>query len=590
MTKSDWKKCKLGDVCSSSNTGLDAIRRAPIVEENTGLKCLRIQDISQHKDFCLWGNTRVSDIDKEKFLIQKDDIFVARTGATVGCNYIVMQNFPAVFNNGLIRLKIKKDIEPLYVFYNLQGSFFRDYIRGIAFGTVAQPNIKIRDLLNFTLNLPPLEEQKRIAQILGVLDDKIELLQKQNKTLEDMAKAIFKSWFVDFDVVHAKAALTSSSNDLSPLRGKCPEGAKGGQNQEHSSCALVPTHQLYTKHVKNLVRGMRQNLTPQEVKLWQHVRKEQLGVKFRRQFPIDSKYIADFACVEKKLIIELDGSQHAEKQQDQERTLYLEDNGFTVLRFWNNEIDHNLTGCLEEIRKFLNQPPLPACGVLSPQGGQIKTKADIMREYHLTDELYDLFPSGFEPSALGPIPSGWQVKPLSKIATFLNGLALQKYPARAEEDFLPVIKIAELRNGISSSTDKANTDLPAEYIVLNGDILFSWSGSLMVKIWSGGKGALNQHLFKVFSNDYPKWFYYLWVNHYLPMFQEIAADKATTMGHIQRKHLDQAMVVAPTDLKPFTQYFDTFIDKQILNNKQIQTLTELRDALLPRLISGKIRV
>lgn len=426
MQKSDWKKCKLGDVCSSSNTGLDAIRRAPIVEEDTGLKCLRIQDISQHKDFCLWGNTRVSDIDKEKFLIQKDDIFVARTGATVGCNYIVMQNFPAVFNNGLIRLKIKKDIEPLYVFYNLQGAFFRDYIRGIAFGTVAQPNIKIRDLLNFTLNLPPLEEQKRIAQILGSLDDKIELLQKQNKTLEDMAKAIFKSWFVDFDVVHAK------------------------------------------------------------------------------------------------------------------------------------------------------QKGLP--------------KADIMREYHLTDELYDLFPSGFEPSALGPIPHGWQVKPLSKIATFLNGLALQKYPARAEEDFLPIIKIAELRNGISSSTDKANTDLPAEYIVLNGDILFSWSGSLMVKIWSGGKGALNQHLFKVFSNDYPKWFYYLWVNHYLPMFQEIAADKATTMGHIQRKHLDQAMVVAPTDLKPFTQYFDALIDKQILNNKQIQTLTELRDTLLPPLISGKIRV
>ena len=328
-------------------------------------------------------------------------------------------------SNDVIVFRANEHVDNRYLYYILTDDRFFAYVMTGAKGT-KMPRGDKKQMLQYLVHLPPLEEQKRIAGILGALDDKIELLQKQNKTLEDMAKAIFKSWFVDFDVVHAK------------------------------------------------------------------------------------------------------------------------------------------------------QKDLP--------------KADIMREYHLTDELYDLFPSGFEPSALGPIPHGWQVKPLSKIATFLNGLALQKYPARAEEDFLPVIKIAELRNGISSSTDKANTDLPAEYIVLNGDILFSWSGSLMVKIWSGGKGALNQHLFKVFSNDYPKWFYYLWVNHYLPMFQEIAADKATTMGHIQRKHLDQAMVVAPTDLKPFTQYFDALIDKQILNNKQIQTLTELRDTLLPPLISGKIRV
>lgn len=330
---------------------------------------------------------------------------------------------PMAFNQSCYGITAKEQTTNDFLYYLLK-NVVKD-LQAKGHGSVF--NTITRDTFDtITVNLPPLGEQKRIAQILGALDDKIELLQKQNKTLEDMAKALFKSWFVDFDVVHAK------------------------------------------------------------------------------------------------------------------------------------------------------QKGLP--------------KADIMREYHLTDELYDLFPSSFEPSALGPIPSGWQVKTLSKIATFLNGLALQKYPARAEEDFLPVIKIAELRNGISSSTDKANTDLPAEYIVHNGDILFSWSGSLMVKIWSGGKGALNQHLFKVFSNDYPKWFYYLWVNHYLPMFQEIAADKATTMGHIQRKHLDQALVVAPADLKPFTQYFNTLIDKQILNNKQIQTLTELRDTLLPPLISGKIRV
>lgn len=501
-----------------------------------------------------------------------------------------------------------------FIYYWLTQSCITNFLQAIAENsTSAYPAIRPEDLENLDISLPPLDEQKRIAEILGAFDDKIELLQKQNKTLEDMAKALFKSWFVDFDVVRAKAALATRRN-LSPLRGKCHNVAKGGPNKPNSSCALVSTHQIYAKSVKNLVRAMRQNLTPQEVKLWQYLRKEQMGVKFRRQFPIDSKYIADFACLEKKLIIELDGTQHAENQHDKERTLYLEDNGFTVMRFWNNEIDKNLIGCLERIRELLNYPPLPAYGVLSPQGGQKKAQgsisspdrseflqeqgeqiadeADIMREYHLTEELYDLFPSSFADSPLGPIPSGWEVKPLSKIATFLNGLALQKYPARAEEDFLPVIKIAELRNGISTSTDKANTNLPTEYIVHNGDILFSWSGSLMVKVWSGEKGALNQHLFKVFSNGYPKWFYYLWVNHYLPMFQEIAADKATTMGHIQRKHLDQAKVVCPSAafLDKMDKIFGVILSKIILNNKQIQTLTELRDTLLPRLISGKIRV
>ena len=356
-----------------------------------------------------------------KILPQGSLILSAR--GTVGA--LAQLTKPMAFNQSCYGIIAKEQTTNDFLYYLL-----KDVVEDLqAKGHGSVFNTITRDTFDtITVNLPSLDEQKRIAEVLGAFDDKIELLQKQNKTLEDMSKALFKSWFVDFDVVRAK------------------------------------------------------------------------------------------------------------------------------------------------------QKGLP--------------KADIMREYHLTEELYDLFPSSFADSPLGPIPSGWEVKPLSKIATFLNGLALQKYPARAEEDFLPVIKIAELRNGISTSTDKANTNLPTEYIVHNGDILFSWSGSLMVKVWSGEKGALNQHLFKVFSNGYPKWFYYLWVNHYLPMFQEIAADKATTMGHIQRKHLDQAKVICPSAafLDKMHKIFGVILSKIILNNKQIQTLTELRDSLLPRLISGKIRV
>lgn len=142
------------------------------------------------------------------------------------------------------------------------------------------------------------------------------------------------------------------------------------------------------------------------------------------------------------------------------------------------------------------------------------------------------------------IPKGWEVLPIDEIADFLNGLALQKIPPK-DENYLPVIKIRELRQGVTESSDRASPDLDKRYIVDDGDVLFSWSGSLEVCIWCGGKGALNQHLFKVTSLTYPKWFYYRWIEFYLPKFRHIAKGKATTMGHIRRHHLSETYVLMP---------------------------------------------
>jgi Restriction endonuclease S subunits len=164
----------------------------------------------------------------------------------------------------------------------------------------------------------------------------------------------------------------------------------------------------------------------------------------------------------------------------------------------------------------------------------------------LPKEIEDLFPDSFEDSELGEIPRGWEVAGLNKIAKFTNGLALQKYQYQVGEKYLPVIKIAQLHKGSIVGADKVNIKVPQDFIVENGDILFSWSGSLTVVIWAGGKGALNQHIFKVQSENYPKWFYYFWIRFHLNVFQEIAANKATTMGHIQRKHLEEAKVLIPT--------------------------------------------
>ncbi|MHA1344651.1 MAG: restriction endonuclease subunit S, partial [Promethearchaeota archaeon] len=126
----------------------------------------------------------------------------------------------------------------------------------------------------------------------------------------------------------------------------------------------------------------------------------------------------------------------------------------------------------------------------------------------------------------------WEEKPLDKIAEFLNGLACQKIPPQNDIDKLPVLKIKELRTGFTENFDWATSKVPEEYIVTNGDVIFSWSGSLMVKIWDGKKCVLNQHLFKVTSKKYPKWFYYFWIKYYLKEFVAIAESKATTMGHI----------------------------------------------------------
>ncbi len=186
----------------------------------------------------------------------------------------------------------------------------------------------------------------------------------------------------------------------------------------------------------------------------------------------------------------------------------------------------------------------------------------------------------------------WETKPLSSIAYFLNGLACQKYPPKNDLEKLPVIKIKELSSGITENSDWATTDVKPEYIVKNGDVIFAWSASLMVKIWDGQDCILNQHLFKVTSENYPKWFYFLWCKHHLDEFIAKAASHATTMGHIKRGDLDDAMVLIPStkELEEMTFETEPLIAKIISNNRQLRLLVNLRDTLLPKLMSGEIRV
>jgi type I restriction enzyme S subunit len=186
----------------------------------------------------------------------------------------------------------------------------------------------------------------------------------------------------------------------------------------------------------------------------------------------------------------------------------------------------------------------------------------------------------------------WEEVPLDQVADYLNGLACQKYPPKNEVEKLPVLKIKELKNGFTDDSDWATTDISEEYIVQNGDVIFSWSGSLLVKIWDGPKCVLNQHLFKITSKYYPKWFYYLWTKYYIDKFTSIAEGKATTMGHIKREDLSSSIVLIPSanKFKYMDKIISPIIEKIILNASQIRTLEKLRDTLLPKLMSGEVRV
>ena len=213
----------------------------------------------------------------------------------------------------------------------------------------------------------------------------------------------------------------------------------------------------------------------------------------------------------------------------------------------------------------------------------------------INDNLYAQVKAIFSENFLNLdfLPDGWKTGNLLDIADYLNGLAMQKYRPKDGETGLPVLKIKELRQGIcDASSELCSPSIKSEYIIHDGDIIFSWSGSLLVDIWCGGTCGLNQHLFKVTSNNYDKWFYYLWTAHYLDRFIAVAADKATTMGHIKREELEKAEVIIPSkcDYKRIRTLIKPLFDLIISNRIENRKLTALRNILLPKIMSGEIDV
>ena len=423
---SEWQQLTVADLRASTRNALvGGPFRSNLVSSDyvsSGVPVIRGQNMSSRSiggEFAFVTDSKAKSL--EANLARPGDLVFTQRG-TLGQVALVP---PTPFDTYLIsqsQMKLtvdKNKADSLFLYYVFSSQAQRDYIRQHAIQT-GVPHTNLSILRDTPIPVPPIEEQRAIAYILGTLDDKIELNQRANETLEGTARALFKSWFVDFDPVRAKT-----------------EG---------------------------------------------------------------------------------------------------------------------------------RDPGLPK-------------------------PLADLFPNSFEDSEIGEIPNGWTARGLDEIGRFLNGLALQKFPPQNDR-FLPVIKIAQLRSEDVAEADRASADLAPEYVVEDGDVLFSWSGSLECVLWTGGRGALNQHLFKVTSEAYPKWFYFLWIRQHLTDFRGIASGKATTMGHIQRYHLSAAKVVVPSEplLKEMDRYFSPLIDQIVQLKVASKTIAAIRDAFLPKLISGESRL
>lgn len=198
------------------------------------------------------------------------------------------------------------------------------------------------------------------------------------------------------------------------------------------------------------------------------------------------------------------------------------------------------------------------------------------------------FPGHENTKMVDGLPEGWEKRAVSQLGEYLNGFAFK--PSDWQELGRPIIKIKEMGNGVGNDTPRNNGErVPAKYLIKAGDLLFSWSATLMVIVWSGEEGWLNQHLFKVTpSEGIGREFLLQSLSNAIEEFQNLTTG--STMKHIQRNKLDQVFVNVPND--EIMELYNNVAEKvrgEILHlSSQIRLLTEARDRLLPKLMGGEI--
>ena len=204
-----------------------------------------------------------------------------------------------------------------------------------------------------------------------------------------------------------------------------------------------------------------------------------------------------------------------------------------------------------------------------------------------------LFPSKLVKSESGEVPEGWTRRSIYSLAEFVNGAAYKAFEPNGKGLGFPIVKIAELKAGITTQTMFSNVKMPPRYRIDVGDILFSWSGnpdtSIDTFVWQFGPAWLNQHIFKVIPKSEERPMVLSILKHLRPVFAELARNKQTTgLGHVTSHDMKNLMVVWPDKgvLGAWKRFVDPIQSRTLTNDLENQRLIQLRDRLLPKLISG----
>lgn len=384
----------------------------------------------------------------------RNDLLLTYTGSKLGDTALVDLDDKYHLAPNVCRLRANDEGDAYFLYVFLRSKVFADLLDGYKVGS-GQPTVPMKNIRKIPLPWPPRQEREGIGQVFRSLNDKIEVNRQTNQTLEEMAQAVFKSWFVDFAPTRAK--MKAKENDQDPTR-------------------------------------------------------------------------AAMAAVAGKTVEQLD--------------------------------------------------------TLSPE--QLKT---------LTTTAA-LFPDTMVETDLGEIPEDWEAKPLYETAEYVNGAAFKAVDFCNRKEGLPIIKIAELKQGIYDGTKYTLKEVKQRHFITNDDVLYSWSGSpetsLEVFKWFGGDGWLNQHIFKLnFASDVQKYFTYYLLKHMKPVLIGIARDKQTTgLGHVTVADMKRLLVPYPDNavLQSFMQIIAPMYEQCSIIEKENITLSEVRDALLPKLLSGEIGV
>jgi type I restriction enzyme, S subunit len=403
----EWPSIPLGEVTEN----LDALR-VPVTESDRKLG-----------PYPYYGASGIVD-HIDRFIFDGEYLLVAEDGENLRT-----RKTPAAFlargkfwvNNHAHVVRGNHLAETRFLAYALQVADIGSYLTG-----TTMPKLNQGNLNRIPVPVPPIPEQRAIMEVLGAVDDKIDLNRRMNHTLEAIAQALFRSWFVDFESVRAKA------------EGRQPLG--------------------------------------------------------------------------------------------------------------------------------------------------VDTEA--------------LFPATFEAHTEMELPSGWHLRPLYDLATWVNGAAYRDFQFCAAGEGLPVVRIAELKAGITGQTRRTNTNPGDRYLIDTGDVLFSWSGnpdtSIDTFVWVLGKAWLNQHIFKVITGSRAeRTFVLCLLRHLRPVFAETARNKQTTgLGHVTAGDMKRLLVAYPSQaaLESFGSLAGPVVDLMQAQAVENVSLAGLRDALLPRLLSGELRV